>query len=135
MTIIVGLFVLAFSTAAYLSVLQSANSIPNPGVFQNPSTLEAIKSPIFMNNVQDRLTPERSYQNCLAYGSGESLTVTCPTQYGYAYKGILDMPKDLAQKFSDEVFSIRGLGLTENLDGSVILQYQNSYYKTNFFAS
>jgi len=135
MGIVISLFVFAFSTATYLGISQSANSVPNPSVYQNPSTLKTVKSSIFTDNVQDKLAPDRSYQNCLAYGSGESLTVTCPTQYGFVYKAILDMPKDLAQKFSDAVFSIRGLGVTEKFDGSVILQYQNGNYRTNFFAS
>ncbi|MGH2612333.1 MAG: hypothetical protein ACRDFB_04720, partial [Rhabdochlamydiaceae bacterium] len=62
------------------------------------------------------------------------VTVTCPTQYGYVYNAILDMPKDLASKFTDSVFSIRGVSLIEQSDGSVVLQYQNSNYLTSFFA-
>ena len=74
-------------------------------------------------------------QNCLAYGSGESVTVTCPTQYGYVYKAILGMPQDLAAKFSDTVFSIRGVSVSEISDGTVILEYENAIYRTGFFAS
>ena len=75
----------------------------------------------------------KSYNNCLAYGSGESITVTCPTDSGTVYKGILNMPKDLKKDFSDSVFSIRGISITENSDGSVTLQYHLKKYVTNSF--
>jgi hypothetical protein len=75
----------------------------------------------------------KSYNNCLAYGSGESITVTCPTNNGTVYKGILNMPKDMKKDFSDSVFSIRGISITENSDGSVTLQYHLKKYVTNSF--
>lgn len=75
----------------------------------------------------------KSYNNCLAYGSGESLTVTCPTDDGTVYKEILNMPKNLKKDFSDTVFSIRGISITENSDGSVILQYHLKQYVTHSF--
>ena len=75
----------------------------------------------------------KSYNNCLAYGSGESVTVTCPTDNGTVYKGILNMPKDMKKDFSDSVFSIRGISITENSDGSVMLQYHLKKYVTNSF--
>ena len=74
-----------------------------------------------------------SYNNCLAYGSGESVTVTCPTDNGTVYKGILNMPKDMKKDFSDSVFSIRGISITENSDGSVMLQYHLKKYVTDSF--
>ena len=78
-------------------------------------------------------TSGKSYDNCLAYGSGESITVTCPTDNGTVYKGILNMPKDLKKDFSDSVFSIRGISITENPNGSVTLQYHLKKYVTNSF--
>jgi hypothetical protein len=77
----------------------------------------------------------QSYGNCLAYGSGESVTVTCPTGNGTVYKGILNMPNDLSHDFADSVFSIRGVSVTENHDGSVILQYHMKKYVTNYFGN
>lgn len=77
----------------------------------------------------------KSYDNCLAYGSGESITVTCPSGNGSVYKQILNMPHDLKKEFSDSVFSIRGVIITENSDGSVILQYQLKKYVTNSFGN
>jgi hypothetical protein len=132
---LIGLFTLGFVVASYLGIFHNIISIPNTDSPQNqPYSIEVTKSSISANNIQSAPS-NLSYQNCLAYGSEESLTVTCPTQYGYVYKAILDLPRDLAAKFSDTVFSIRGASLTENLDGSVTLQYQNSYYKASFFAS
>ncbi len=77
----------------------------------------------------------KSYDNCLAYGSGESITVTCPTNDGYVYKGILNMPQGLKKDFADSVFSIRGVSVMENSDGSVILQYHLKKYVTDYFGN
>jgi hypothetical protein len=132
---IIGFFSLGFAAASYLGLFQNTISIPYENVFYNQlSGAQADRPAVSMNNIGHAVL-NQSYENCLAYGSGETLTITCPTQYGYVYKAILDMPKNLKEKFSDTVFSIRGLGLTENPDGSVILQYHNNYYTTNFFAS
>lgn len=77
----------------------------------------------------------KAYGNCLAYGSGESITVTCPTDNGFVYKEILNMPQELKKGFSDSVFSIRGVSITENSDGSVTLQYQLQKYVTHSFGN
>jgi hypothetical protein len=131
---VIGFFTLGFATASYLGMFNNAFG-PIVGVFQNqPHSVEATNPHGFISNVGYGISSQ-VYENCLAYGSGESLTVTCPTNSDHVYKAILGMPKDLADKFSDTVFSIRGISLTENPDGSVILDYQNIYYKTNFFAS
>ncbi len=122
---IIGIFILGFATNAYLDLDQTPISNAE---MTNPDTA-AISQVRYASTIHDSL------QNCLAYGSGESITVTCPTQYGYVYKAILDMPKDLAGMFSDSVFSIRGVSVIENSDGTVMLQYQNNHYLTNFFAS
>ncbi|HKU33883.1 MAG TPA: hypothetical protein VJR22_08580 [Candidatus Nitrosotalea sp.] len=126
---IIGFFILGFATNAYLDVVQTpiSDAEMTNAEMTNPDTA--------MHQVRYASTIPGSLQNCLAYGSGESVTVTCPTQYGYVYKAILDMPKDLANTFSDSVFSIRGVSVTENSDGTVLLQYQNNHYMTNFFAS
>lgn len=120
---VMGFFILGF-TAAYLDVFQNQ--------FSSTELMKSDNAPV--PQLRYAATTSDSLQDCLAYGSGESVTVTCPTQYGYVYNAILDMPKDLASKFADSVFSIRGVSLTENLDGSVVLQYQNNNYLTSFFA-
>lgn len=90
-----------------------------------------------MTNISSNFPVEygKSYDNCLAYGSGESITVTCPTNDGSVYKGILNVPQDLKKDFSDSVFSIRGVSVTENSDGSVLLQYQMKKYLTDYFGN
>ncbi|WP_101477306.1 hypothetical protein [Candidatus Nitrosotalea bavarica] len=75
----------------------------------------------------------KSYNNCLAYGSGESITVTCPTDNGPVHTAVLNMPKDVKKDFSDSVFSIQGISITGNSDGSVTLQYHLKKYVTNSF--
>jgi hypothetical protein len=132
---VIGFFTLGFATAAYFGLFQDVNFIQNTGHLQNqPSGTEAAKFPN-SDSIISQNTSYNSYENCLAYGSGESITVMCPTLNGFVYDAILGMPRDLAQKFSDTVLSIRAVSLTENLDGSVTLHYQNSYYNTNFFVS
>jgi hypothetical protein len=121
---VIGFFILGFTTAAYLDVFSNQ--------FSSAELMKSGNAPV--PQVRYAATISDSLQDCLAYGSGESVTVTCPTQYGYVYNAILDMPKDLASKFADSVFSIRGVSLTEHSDGSVVLQYQNNNYLTSFFA-
>jgi len=122
---IVGFFVLGFLTANYFDFFQSQTS-------EIQTIKTAIPQPLSQNH--DNL-PRSSFDNCLAYGSGQSMTVTCPTEYGYVYKTILDMPQKLASEFSNEVFSIRGLSIMEYSDGSVVLQYHKNLYATSFFAN
>ncbi len=90
-----------------------------------------------MTNISSNFPVEygKSYDNCLAYGSGESITVTCPTNDGLVYKGILNVPQDLKKDFADSVFSIRGVSVTENSDGSVLLEYQMKKYLTDYFGN
>lgn len=120
---IVGFFVLGFATANYFDFFQSQTS-----------EYQAMKTtiPQPLPQTSDNLL-RGSFDNCLAYGSGQSMTVTCPTEYGYVYKAILEVPQKLASEFSNEVFSIRGLSVIEYSDGSVVLQYHKNLYTTNFF--
>jgi len=121
---IVGFFVLGIATAAYFDI------------FHTPSSDVIVDSNLISlpQMVQPSVISQKSFVNCLAYGSGESVTVACPTDYGPAYKAILYIPKELSEKFSEAVFSIRGVSVIDNSDGSVILRYQNNDYKTYSFA-
>ena len=121
---IVSFFVLGFATANYFDLFQSQTN-------ESQTMKTIIQQPLQQNH--DNL--HGSFDNCLAYGSGQSMTVTCPTEYGYVYKAILDMPQKLASEFSNEVFSIRGLSVVEYSDGSVILQYHKNLYTTSFFSN
>ena len=130
---IVGFFVLGFTSSDYFDFFQSQTSEAQTikTTIQQPLS-QPLSEPFPQNH--DNLS-HGSFNNCLAYGSGQSMTVTCPTEYGYVYKTILDMPQKLASEFSGEVFSIRGLSVAEYSDGSVVLQYQKNLYTTSFFAN
>lgn len=121
---IVGFFLLGMAASTY-------NEVPQV----MPDDVQATNSSHITNTDSSLIQPGKSYDNCLAYGSGESITVTCPTSDGFVYKAILDMPQDLKKGFADSVFSIRGVGVTENADGSVILQYHLQKYTTNYFGN
>src|SRR5579872_1459831 len=121
---IAGFFILGLAVTSYLGV--------TPGVTdeaQATNSSDMGKVPAFS------IANGTSYSNCLAYGSGESLTVTCPTDNGSAYTGILNMPQDLKKDFADSVFSIRGVSVMENHNGSVTLQYHLKQYVTNSFGN
>ena len=122
---IVAVF-LGMTLAVYFDLFQAVPSDVK-AIYSNNKSLDQATYPTVVY--------QKSFQNCLAYGSGESVTVTCQTDYGPAYKAILDMPKDLSAKFSYAMFSIRGVSVNENADGSVVLLYLNNEYKTNFFAN
>jgi hypothetical protein len=119
---VVGFFILGLAVASYLGVSQG---VPDEAQATNSSNLGKIPS--------FQIVSGASYNNCLAYGSGESITVTCPTDNGSVYKGILDMPQDLKKGFADSVFSIRGVSIIENSNGSVTLQYHLNKYVTEPF--
>ncbi len=106
----------------------SPSMIPNEAQATNSSEMTNISSSFPVES-------GKSYDDCLAYGSGESITVTCPTNDGSVYKGILNVPPNLKKDFSDSVFSIRGVSVTENSDGSVLLQYQMKKYLTDYFGN
>ena len=122
--VVAGFFILGLVTTSYSGVPQGI-----------PDEAQATNSNNIAVNTIDTFPTQygKSYNNCLAYGSGESITVTCPTDNGTVYKEILNVPKDMKKDFSDSVFSIRGVSITENSDGSVMLQYHLKKYLTNSF--
>ena len=121
---LVGFFILGLAAASYNEITQVV-----------PDEAQATNSSVITKTSSFLIASGRSYDNCLAYGSGESITVTCPTSDGSAYKAILNMPQDLKKDFADSVFSIRGVLVTENLDGSVMLQYHLKKYATDYFGN
>jgi len=123
---IIGFFVMGFIISSYLNTYQGISDEAQA----TDSNNAAMKN---IANLADGST--KSYDNCLAYGSGESITITCPQVNGGVYKAILEMPKDFAKIFSESVFSIRGISLMENTDGSVTLQYLHKEFRTNFFGN
>lgn len=123
---IAGFFILGLIANSYFETPQG---MPDEAQATNSNNIAIKSSDSFP------IPNGKSYDNCLAYGSGESITVTCPSGNGSVYKQILNMPYDLKKEFSDSVFSIRGVIITENSDGSVILQYHLKKYVTNSFGN
>lgn len=121
---VVGFFILGLAAASYHEIPQVM-----------PDEAQATNSSDITKTSSFSMASGKSYDNCLAYGSGESITVTCPTSDGSVYKAILDMPQYLKKDFADSVFSIRGVSVTENSDGSVMLQYHLKKYVTNYFGN
>ena len=121
---VVGFFILGLAATSYHDVPQVM-----------PDEAQATNSSHITKASSFQIESGKSYDNCLAYGSGECITVTCPTSDGSAYKAILDMPQDLKKDFADSVFSIRGVSFSENSDGSVILQYHLKKYVTDYFGN
>ena len=120
---VVGFFVLGFATADYFDLYQTQTN-----------NIQTIKSSSSVQNIQ--LTNNsilNMYENCLGYGEGKSITVSCPTEKGYVYKTTLAMPHGLVTKLTTDDFSIRSMSISENSDGSVVLEYQKNLYPTSFF--
>lgn len=120
---IVGFFVLGFATADYFDLYQAYTN--NIQTTKSDSSIQNIQ---LMNNSILNI-----YENCLGYGEGKSITVACPTEKGYVYKATLAMPYGLVTKLATGDFSIRSISISENSDGSVILEYQKNLYPTSFF--
>lgn len=120
---IVGFFVLGFATADYFDAYQT-----------HTNDIQSIKPALSIQNIQLTNNPILNiYENCLGYGEEESITVACPTEKGYVYKATLEMPHGLVAKLTTDDFSIRSISISENSDGSVVLEYQKNLYPTSFF--
>jgi hypothetical protein len=120
---IIGFFVLGFATSDYFNLYQS-----------NTIDTQIGKSDLSTQNISlTNYSLLNMYENCLGYGKGKSITITCPTEKGYVYKTTLAMPHDLVTKLATDDFSIRSLSISENSDGSVVLEYQKNQYATTFF--
>jgi len=120
---IVCSFVLGTAVAAQLD-----NLLVPQSEAESAKPIVNLKEPL---NSSERLA-RISYDNCLASGKEVSVILKCPTEEGKVYTAVVVMPSDLADKFSNDSFSIRGVGVTENVDGSLFLKYHNEIYSTNF---
>ena len=72
-----------------------------------------------------------TYSDCLGVSDGTHLTVTCPTEYGSVYKAVVEIPSELISQVENDVFSLRGLAVTEHLD-SISIQYAKKVYEAKF---
>lgn len=120
---IVGFFIFGIATVSYFDLFESQTG-----------AVQIIKLTVLRDKIVGYQNNhfETVYENCLGAGTAQYITVACPDGKGYVYKAVLDMPHELAAKFANDVFSIRGISLSESSDGSVILEYQNKFYSTSF---
>lgn len=75
-----------------------------------------------------------TYSNCLGVSDGMHLTVTCPTEYGNAYKAVVGIPSELMSQFENNVFNLRGLSIIEHID-HISIQYAKKMYEAKFVNS
>jgi len=121
---IVGFFVLGFATADYFDLYQNQTN-----------SIQTIKSNLSVQNIQQANNSILNiYKNCLGYGEGKSITVTCPTEKGYVYKATFAMPHGLVTKLSTDDFSIHSMSIIENSDGTIVLEYKKNLYPASSFA-
>jgi hypothetical protein len=121
---IVGFFILGFAVSSNLVNVEELTSEDEP-----------TKSAIIINEIPTKtsIPIQMEYENCLGSGAGQYITLRCPTQIGKVYEAALVMPSELAAKFTDDVFYIRGISVSENSDGSVYLRYHDGLYRAFFF--
>ena len=120
---VIGLFLFVYS-----SYLVTGGNLVD---IDRTSSIIILKEPTHYASNQENVY----YENCLGSGTGKSITVTCPNDKGFVYRAVLDLPRELAIKFSNDVFAIRGISLSEKSYGSVVLEYQKNSYTTRFLQS
>ena len=134
--IVIGVIVLAMSGINYLGSSYNHNSYESKmtSLPIQPNVVQTIKETHTVDALHssDDVTP--TYRNCLGNANGISLTITCPTAYGYSYKAIVDIPTDLIFQFESKVFNIRELSIIEHVD-SVSIQYEKRIYESKFVNS
>lgn len=121
-SVFIGFFVIGFGTLDNFDIPHSTASTPQP----------AEKADIIHNTtLPNPITQHEHYDNCLAISDGSTMSVKCPTAYGYVYNAVLEIPQDLISQLHQKIFSLRGLSITENF-GSILMQYEKKLYITNF---
>jgi hypothetical protein len=120
---VIGFFVLGLSAGGYLEMFE--RNLDNTGIVNSVRGDTQIPH----NDVPDLIL----YENCIGQGDTQSIAVKCPDAKGSVYNTILVLPYDLDKKFSKDTFSIRGISLGKNSDGSLKLKYQNHWYPTSFY--
>ena len=118
---IIGFFISGFAAGGYLEIFES--------VGDNAEIINAIS---LDTQIHRDVPTHILYEDCLGYGNTQSIVVKCPDGKGSVYNAVLNMPYDLDKKFANDVFSIRGISLGKNFDGSLELEYQNDWYHTRF---
>jgi hypothetical protein len=131
--IVMGMIILGISGISYFT--PSYVHISTEPKTTSPSIQQDVVQTVTETNHVDTLyssdNVKPTYSNCLGNANGISLTITCPTTYGYVYKAIVDIPSGLISQFENKVFNLRELSIIEHLD-SVTIQYEKRTYEAKF---
>ena len=134
--IVMGIIVLGMSGISYLSpsyvhVSTEPKTISTP-ISQN--VVQTVKEAPHVNILSSNDDIKPTYSNCLGNANGISLTITCPTTYGYVYKAIVGIPSGLISQFENKVFNLRELSIIEHVN-SITIQYEKRNYEAKFVNS
>ena len=131
--IVMGMIVLGISGISYLTPsyihISTEPKMTSQSIPQDVVQTVKETPPVGTLYSSDNVKP--TYSNCLGNANGISLTITCPTTYGYVYKAIVDIPSGLISQFENKVFNLRELSIIEHVD-SVTIQYAKRTYEAKF---
>src|SRR5574340_1608709 len=132
--IIAGIIILGMTSTSHPESFSSPRTSQiqvNPPS-QHPSTAQSEIPHI--DTTHSNTDVKYTYSNCLGVSDGIHLTVICPTEYGNAYKAVVDIPPELMSQFENNVFNLRGLSIIEHID-SISIQYAKKMYEAKFVNS
>lgn len=131
--IVMGMIVLGISGISYLPPsyvhISTEPKVTFPSIRQD--VVQTVKETPHVNTLYSDDDVKPTYSNCLGNANGISLTITCPTTYGYVYKAIVNIPSGLIAQFENKVFNLRELSIIEHLD-SITIQYEKRTYEAKF---
>ena len=126
--IILGISGISYFTSPYIHI-STEPKMTFPSIPKD--VVQTVTETNHVNTLYSNDNVKPSYSNCLGNANGISLTITCPTTYGYVYKAIVDIPSGLISQFENKVFNLRELSIIEHLD-SVTIQYEKKTYEAKF---
>jgi hypothetical protein len=134
--IVMGMIVLGISGMSYLTP-SYVHMSSDPKMTFSPTSQNVVQTvneirPV--NTLSSNGDVKPTYSNCLGNANGVSLTITCPTTYGYVYKAIVGIPSGLISQFANKAFNLRELSIIEHVD-SITIQYEKRTYEAKFVNS
>jgi hypothetical protein len=131
--IVIGVIVLTMSGINYLGTSYNHNSSESKMHLLpiQPDVIKTVKEIYRVDTLHSSGDVTPTYSNCLGNANGISLTITCPTAYGYVYKVIVDIPTGLISQFENKIFNLRELSIIEHVD-SISIQYEKIIYEAKF---
>lgn len=131
--IVMGMIILGMSGISYLTPshvhISTETKMTSPSIPQD--VVQTVKETHHVSTLNSNDNVKPTYSNCLGNANGISLTITCPTAYGYVYKAIVDIPAGLISQFENKIFNLRELSIIEHVD-SVTIQYEKRNYEAKF---